>query len=264
MVQVSQPIESEVETGPVRGSVVHDPRLSIPDFVVDVTDPEGRLSVDLREPRVFLEPSQGLLGASLASLAAKRAIDIVGAAIGIALLSPVFLLAAIMIRLSSPGPAFYRQQRVGQNGMTFGFLKFRTMTVGADKQRSALEAENECDGPIFKIREDPRVTTVGRILRKFSIDELPQLFHVLKGDMSLVGPRPPLPKEVETYDSWERQRLLVKPGISCIWQVSGRSDLDFETWVNLDVAYIRDWDLFLDLEILAKTIPAVLSGRGAY
>lgn len=264
MVQVSHPIAPDTAIEPIPDRDLNDQRPGTPGFIVDVSDPEVRLSVDLRERADSLQPTQGLLGASRTSLATKRAIDVVGAALALLMLSPIFVVSAVLVSLSSPGPVFYRQQRVGRNGRLFNFLKFRTMLVDADEKRSELESSNECDGPIFKIRRDPRVTAAGRILRKFSIDELPQLVHVLRGEMSLVGPRPPLPEEVATYNDWERQRLLVKPGITCIWQVSGRSDLDFDTWVNLDVSYIRDWDLALDLEILAKTIPAVLSGRGAY
>ncbi|HEY5889327.1 MAG TPA: sugar transferase [Acidimicrobiia bacterium] len=233
------------------------------DLLVFVGPPADQLVVDLR-PRVMLEPEVGLLGASRFGIFAKRSIDLLLGSVALVVLSPVLVTAMLLVRISSPGPAFYRQERVGRDGAPFSFAKFRTMRVGADLDRDELSAQNECEGPIFKIREDPRITAVGRLLRKFSIDELPQLVHVVTGKMSLVGPRPPLPQEVEQYGAWEKQRLTVKPGITCIWQVSGRSDLDFETWVHLDVDYIARWSLKLDLGILARTIPAVISGKGAY
>ncbi len=233
-------------------------------LIVDVSDPESRLSVDLRDRPGLLDPEEGLLGASVSARIGKRVLDLVVGTIAVILLAPVFVAAAVLIRIGSPGPILYVQDRVGKDGKVFSFLKFRTMKVGADAQRDELADVNECEGPIFKIRHDPRITPAGRLLRKLSVDELPQLLHVLRGQMSLVGPRPPLPDEVATYGPWERQRLLVKPGITCIWQVSGRSDLDFDTWVSLDVDYIRNWCLRTDIEILAKTIPAVISGRGAY
>jgi lipopolysaccharide/colanic/teichoic acid biosynthesis glycosyltransferase len=174
------------------------------------------------------------------------------------------LAAALMVRLSSRGPVFYVSDRVGRRGRQFRFLKFRTMCYDAETKRHELDGQNEVDGPVFKIRVDPRITRVGRLLRKLSLDELPQFAHVLSGKMSLVGPRPPLPEEVAEYGAWEAQRLLVKPGLTCIWQVSGRSDLGFHTWMSMDIEYIRDWSLWLDLKLLARTPAAVLSGHGAY
>ena len=195
----------------------------------------------------------------------KRAIDIIGALLALLILAPVFIIAALSVAFTSAGPVFFRQPRVGHLGKEFGFIKFRSMYIDAEKRKAELQELNEHDsGPIFKIRNDPRITPVGRIMRKLSIDELPQLFHVLTGEMSLVGPRPPLPAEVETYRPYEYARLLAKPGMTCIWQVSGRSDLDFATWVKMDIAYMAEWSLWLDLKLLIKTIPAVLSGRGAY
>ena len=196
--------------------------------------------------------------------AAKRAMDLVGSSFLLLLLLPVMAVSAAAIRLSSPGPAIFVQVRVGRNGEPFRMLKFRSMRMNAHADRVDVAHLNEASGPLFKIREDPRLTRVGKALRRLSIDELPQLFNVLRGDMSLVGPRPPLPEEYSTYGPLQRQRLAVKPGITCIWQVSGRSDLDFDTWVELDLEYIASWSLLLDVKILLRTIPAVFSGRGAY
>jgi lipopolysaccharide/colanic/teichoic acid biosynthesis glycosyltransferase len=214
--------------------------------------------------RVYARADEGLLGAPNWGLGIKRAIDIVTSVFFLVAFSPVLLIAAIAVKLTSPGPLFYVQERVGKGGETFRFAKFRSMRNGAHTELDDLQHLNEVDGPVFKIKDDPRITPVGRFMRKYSIDELPQLVHVLTGQMSLVGPRPPLPTEVATYDGWHRQRLLVKPGITCIWQVSGRSDLDFETWVALDIEYIRTWRPWLDFVILLKTLPAVISAKGAY
>jgi lipopolysaccharide/colanic/teichoic acid biosynthesis glycosyltransferase len=206
----------------------------------------------------------GLHAAARWQLAVKRAIDVIGASLALLLLSPVLIAAAIAVKLSSPGPVFYVSDRVGKDGHAFPFAKFRSMRSNAEYEKPQLVELNEASGPVFKVRDDPRITKAGRVLRKLSIDELPQLFHVLSGKMSLVGPRPPLPEEVVTYSELEWQRLLVKPGITCIWQVSGRSDLDFDTWVQMDIQYIEEWTVFGDLRLLGRTIPAVLTGRGAY
>ncbi|MDX1613432.1 MAG: sugar transferase [Candidatus Promineifilaceae bacterium] len=176
----------------------------------------------------------------------------------------VTIITAVAVRLESSGPAFFVQERVGYRGKTFKMAKFRSMVVGADEQKAELMAYNEASGPIFKIRNDPRVTRVGRFIRRFSLDELPQLYNVLKGEMSLVGPRPPLAEEVEQYQPWHRQRLEVKGGITGLWQVSGRSDLTFDEQCLLDIYYIENWSLALDLRILLQTIPYILFGRGAY
>ncbi|MDI6827503.1 MAG: sugar transferase [Armatimonadota bacterium] len=194
----------------------------------------------------------------------KRLIDILVSSIMLVILSPLMLLVAIAIKLESEGPVIYKQTRVGKNGREFTFYKFRSMFRDADKRLAELMHLNEADGPIFKIKNDPRITKIGRIIRKTSIDELPQLVNVLKGDMSLVGPRPPLPNEVEQYSAHDRQRLNVTPGITCLWQVSGRSNIGFEQWVELDLEYIRNQSLWLDLKILLKTIPAVIKGTGAH
>jgi lipopolysaccharide/colanic/teichoic acid biosynthesis glycosyltransferase len=168
------------------------------------------------------------------------------------------------VRLTSPGPVLYRQERVGRHGRVFRMHKFRTMRVGAEHEQAALAALNEHDGPLFKIRDDPRVTSVGRVLRRWSLDELPQLVDVLTGRMSLVGPRPPLLGEVARYEDDVRRRLLVKPGITGLWQVSGRSDLSWEESVRADLSYVENWHLGLDLRIIARTVGAVLTRSGAY
>jgi lipopolysaccharide/colanic/teichoic acid biosynthesis glycosyltransferase len=235
--------------------------------LVDLREAPAQLTISLeeqvREPQ-YLQPGEGLLGARLSKQAVKRVLDVLTAAVALILLSPILLAAALIVKISSRGPVFYAQDRVGQDGQHFRFVKFRTMRDGAHDARPSLATQNQADGPVFKIRRDPRITRVGRVLRKLSVDELPQLVHVLSGKMSLVGPRPPLPEEVARYGAWERQRLLVKPGLTCSWQVNGRSDLDFATWVLMDIEYIRDWSLWLDVRLLVRTVPAVLSGRGAY
>ncbi|MDH7480980.1 MAG: sugar transferase [Armatimonadota bacterium] len=194
----------------------------------------------------------------------KRCLDVVISLIMLIILAPLMLLVALAIKLESEGPIIYKQTRVGKNGREFTFYKFRSMFRDADKRLAELRHLNEADGPIFKIKNDPRITKVGRIIRKTSIDELPQLINVLKGDMSLVGPRPPLPVEVAQYTARDRQRLNVIPGITCLWQISGRSNIGFDRWVELDLEYIRNQSLWLDLKILLLTIPAVIKGTGAH
>lgn len=196
---------------------------------------------------------------------AKRAVDIVLSGLALLLLSPLFAFIALLIVLEDGRPVFFRQIRVGQFGREFFMLKFRSMRVDAEQRLKELLAKNQhSTGVTFKIKGDPRVTRVGRILRKYSLDELPQFFNVLIGDMSLVGPRPPVPREVAMYSLADRRRLAVKPGITCIWQVSGRAEIDFPGQVQLDVRYIESRSLRQDFKILCKTIPAVLSGDGAY
>ncbi|MDM8546548.1 sugar transferase [Candidatus Venteria ishoeyi] len=195
----------------------------------------------------------------------KRLFDIAAAAVALLLLSPVLLATMTAIRLESPGPVFFRQTRVGRWGKLFTMWKFRSMYIDAEARKAKLMADNEMQGGVlFKMKSDPRITRTGRFIRKASIDELPQLWNVLCGDMSLVGPRPPLPGEVDQYSLADRRRLEVIPGITCIWQVSGRSDIPFEQQVELDVAYIESQSFTQDIKILLKTIPAVLLGRGAY
>jgi len=194
----------------------------------------------------------------------KRAVDIVASGTAIILLMPLLLLTAIAIRLSSKGPAVFVQKRLGLNKRHFGIYKFRTMVVDAEKRQKEIEHLNEVSGPVFKIKNDPRITPIGKFLRKTSIDELPQLFNVLKGDMSLVGPRPLPIRDYEGFsEDWQRRRFSVRPGITCLWQIGGRSSISFEKWMELDLQYIDKWSLKLDLEILVKTIPAVLRGSGA-
>jgi exopolysaccharide biosynthesis polyprenyl glycosylphosphotransferase len=192
----------------------------------------------------------------------KRSIDIALALAGLVVLAPFMLLVAIAIRLSSPGPAIFRQQRCGLNGRRFEFYKFRSMVQDAEQLKPSLEHLNVRQ-TAFKIPDDPRLTALGRILRKFSIDEWPQLWNVLRGDMSLVGPRPAVPSEVERYKRWQRRRLRMRPGLTCLWAVSGRDNVDFETWMKLDMQYIDNWSLALDWQILLRTIPRVLTGHGA-
>jgi exopolysaccharide biosynthesis polyprenyl glycosylphosphotransferase len=196
-------------------------------------------------------------------LLAKRVTDVVLAAAALVLLLPFMLLIALMIRLTSPGPAIFRQERCGLNGRRFMFYKFRSMCDNAEELKASV-AHLSHKTTAFKIRNDPRLTAVGRILRKFSIDEWPQLWNVLKGDMSLVGPRPAVPEEVENYQTWQRRRLRMRPGLTCLWAVKGRDTLDFETWMKMDMQYIDTWSLALDWKIILRTIPRVLTGRGAY
>lgn len=195
-------------------------------------------------------------------LVLKRIFDIMIAGFAILLSFPIFLLAAISVKISSKGPIFFKQRRCGRNGRTFMLYKFRSMIVDAEAHLADLQNKNEMSGPVFKITHDPRVTSVGRFLRKTSIDELPQLWNVLKGDMSIVGPRPPLPSEVHQYEPWQRRRLSMNPGITCIWQVSGRNSIAFEEWMRLDLRYIDNWSLWLDLKIIFQTAHAVFSANG--
>ncbi|MFN3683662.1 MAG: sugar transferase [Fimbriimonadaceae bacterium] len=196
-------------------------------------------------------------------LAAKRTLDVVVSAALLLLLFPLFVVLALLVKFSSPGPIFYCCDRVGKDGRRFKFVKFRSMYVDADQRLAELVAKNEKDGPIFKMTNDPRVTKVGRWLRKFSLDELPQLVHVFTGHMSLVGPRPPLPREVEQYDDYAWQRLTVKPGLTCYWQICGRSRLTFDEWMALDHKYLDEMSFWTDLKILLKTPLSVLRGEGA-
>ena len=193
----------------------------------------------------------------------KRVVDFLMALVFLVVLSPLFLVLALLIKLTSRGPVFYRQTRCGLGGRKFTVYKFRSMRADADLLRDELEALNELDGPVFKITNDPRCTAVGTFMRKFSLDELPQLVNILKGDMSFVGPRPPLPEEVEKYERWQRRRLRMHPGLTCLWALEGRNKLNFKRWMELDLEYIDHWSPSLDWKILVKTIPVVLLGRGA-
>jgi lipopolysaccharide/colanic/teichoic acid biosynthesis glycosyltransferase len=195
----------------------------------------------------------------------KRAIDIAGALGALVILSPLLLVVGLLVRLSSRGPVLYRYPVVGFRGRPFTGLKFRTMVMDADARKAEYLEHNEMTGPVFKLRNDPRVTSLGRFLRKYSIDELPQLWLVVRGEMSLVGPRAPGPDEFARFERWQCGKLAVKPGITCIWQVSGRSEIsDFDTWARLDLEYIESWNLARDFILLLRTVPAVISARGAY
>jgi exopolysaccharide biosynthesis polyprenyl glycosylphosphotransferase len=193
----------------------------------------------------------------------KRIFDIIVSLAGIALSLPVFGAISVFIKLFSPGPFVFKQIRSGLNGRKFVMYKFRTMVKGAEGMKDSLNGLNEMKGPVFKMKNDPRVTKFGAFLRRSSMDELPQLFNVLKGDMSIVGPRPPMPAEVEKYEIWQRRRLSMRPGLTCLWQINGRSNVDFDKWMRLDLKYIDTWSLGLDFKILLKTIPAVLFLKGA-
>lgn len=191
----------------------------------------------------------------------KRLFDLMMATGSLLLAAPLLAAIALVVKASTPGPVLFRQCRVGMNGRRFTLLKFRTMVADAEHLRASIAAGNEVDGPVFKMRHDPRVTRAGRYLRHSSLDELPQLWNVLCGDMSMVGPRPPLPDEVAQYQSWQRRRLSVRPGITCLWQVSGRNQVDFDTWMKLDLEYIDNWSWWLDLKILLRTLPAMVRGQ---
>ena len=205
----------------------------------------------------FMFPANGSDSGALA----KRSLDLILAFIFLAGAAPLMLLIALAIKWTSAGPVIFKQARVGLNGRIFVLYKFRTMVFDAERLRKSLETLNEMDGPVFKINDDPRVTRLGRWLRRSSCDELPQLFNVLRGEMSIVGPRPPLPSEVSLYEHWHRRRLSVRPGLTCLWQVSGRNDIDFQTWMKLDMQYIDNPSIWVDLKIIAKTVPAMLRGR---
>ena len=194
----------------------------------------------------------------------KAVFDRTAAGLGLVVLAPFLVALAVAIRLDSPGPAFFRQERVGLNGRRFMMLKLRTMTLDAEDRRVELTERNESDGALFKVHDDPRTTRLGRLLRRWSLDELPQMVNIVRGQMSLVGPRPPLPSEVDKYEQDMRRRLVVKPGLTGLWQVSGRSDLPWDDAVRLDLCYVDNWSLLLDLIILCKTWPAVLRRSGAY
>jgi exopolysaccharide biosynthesis polyprenyl glycosylphosphotransferase len=194
----------------------------------------------------------------------KRGVDVAFSLLVLILTAPLMGLVALIIKLDSPGPVLFRQERVGKGGRSFTLFKFRSMTTGAEEQKDLLRDLNEADGPIFKIKEDPRVTRLGRLLRRLSLDELPQFYNVLRSDMSLIGPRPPIPEEVAQYKPWHKRRLEVAPGITGLWQVSGRSELPFDEMALLDIYYVEQWSPALDLKILLRTIPTVLFGDGAY
>ena len=194
----------------------------------------------------------------------KRFIDIAGAAMGLIFLSPLMIIIAILIKIESKGELIFKQKRVGLNGKEFYIYKFRSMVVNAEELKEALAKQNEMSGPMFKMKDDPRITKIGKFIRKTSIDELPQLINVIKGDMSLVGPRPSLPKEVESFEPWMLERLEVKPGLTCIWQVSGRNNIDFEDWMKLDIKYVRERSLVMDIKLILKTVFVLFGDKNAH
>lgn len=221
--------------------------------------------------RVYLEKFRDLELLSLSStpesellLFFKRVFDLALATFSLVVLAPLMGAVAAAIRISSPGPVLFKQTRCGLGGRRFTLYKFRSMINNAEQLKAELHQLNELDGPVFKLRDDPRITSVGRWLRRFSIDELPQLWNIVRGDMSFVGPRPAIPAEVEQYEPWQRRRLRMRPGLTCIWVLEGRNHLDFNRWIQLDLRYIDSWSLWLDAKIFLRTIPIVLSGRGAY
>ncbi len=232
-----------------------------------------KLAADLFNPLIAKSHLDDLDGIPLLTLSTtpqkagqlliKQAFDIITSLFLLIILSPIFLIIALAIKISSSGPVFFKQIRCGLNGRKFFLYKFRSMVDNAEKMKARLEKYNEADSPVFKIRNDPRITLVGKFLRKTSMDELPQLFNVLRGNMSLVGSRPPLPSEVDHYKRSQRRRLSMKPGITCLWQINGRSEVNFDTWMKMDLEYIDNWSLALDCRILIKTIPAILFSRGA-
>ncbi len=233
-----------------------------------------RLQLEFLPPaysRIYLENFRDVQLLSLSSapdselrLFFKRIFDVTLSFVSLVLLSPLLLAIAAMIRITSPGPVFFQQTRCGLGGRRFTLFKFRSMINNAEQMRAELHQLNELDGPVFKISDDPRITPVGRWLRRFSLDELPQLWNVFRGEMSFVGPRPAVPEEVEQYEDWQRRRLRMRPGLTCTWVLEGRNHVDFNRWMQLDLKYIDNWSLWLDTKIFLRTIPIVLSGRGAY
>lgn len=251
-----EPLQSGLGRDGDRGADRH-----VFDYWSKASTPGGRARIAVRSwrRRVVWQTVVG------GSLLLKRLIDLTLGSCVLLVLSPLLGLAALLVRVEDGGPVFFRQTRVGLRGRPFGMWKFRSMRRDAEALKARLLSQNEmAGGVIFKMKSDPRITRVGKWLRKFSIDEMPQLWNVLKGEMSLVGPRPPLPAEVEKYTVEDRQRLLVRPGLTCLWQVGGRSEIDFAGQVRLDLAYIRAEGFVLDLKLLLQTIPAVLLGKGAY
>ncbi len=219
--------------------------------------------------KVYIDTFLGIPTMSLSStphkdteLIIKSIIDYSFAALGTLILFPFFILIGFAIKITSQGPILFTQTRSGLNGRNFTLYKFRTMVVGAESLRTELDTSNEMDGPVFKVKNDPRITRIGHFLRKTSLDELPQLLNILKGEMSLVGPRPPLPSELESYHTWQRRKLSMKPGLTCIWQVSGRNNIPFKQWMKMDLEYIDNWSLFLDFKLLVLTVKEVLLGKG--
>jgi exopolysaccharide biosynthesis polyprenyl glycosylphosphotransferase len=193
----------------------------------------------------------------------KRTLDILGSFFGIVILSPLMIIIAILIKIGSPGPVIFSQDRIGQNGKTFKMYKFRSMVQNAEELLNKLKDKNEMSGPMFKIKDDPRITKIGKFIRKTSIDELPQLFNVLKGDMSLVGPRPSLPREVDQFSDYHKQRLIAKPGLTCYWQVMGRNNIGFDEWMELDLKYIKERNTWIDIKLIFKTFFVLFGDENA-
>jgi exopolysaccharide biosynthesis polyprenyl glycosylphosphotransferase len=235
----------------------------LPDFQIQ------RIMYYPETAKVYIDTFLGIPTMSLSStprkdteLIIKSFIDYTMSALGILILFPLFIIIALAIKTNSKGPILFTQTRSGLNGRDFTLYKFRTMVVGAEDLKADLDTSNEMDGPVFKIKNDPRVTSIGHFLRRTSLDELPQLLNILKGEMSLVGPRPPLPSEVESYHTWQRRKLSMKPGLTCIWQVSGRNNISFKQWMKMDLEYIDNWSLILDVKLLTLTVKEVLFGKG--
>ena len=227
-------------------------------------DNRFKFEEEFDEDAIAIDFSDVLVKESILYSVTKRLIDIVGSLCGIILLSPLFLIVAILIKLEDPkGKVFFAQERNGRYPKTFKMYKFRSMVHNAEELLKDLMDRNEQTGPVFKINDDPRITKVGKVIRRTSIDELPQLFNVLKGDMSLVGPRPPIPHEVEQYNSYQMQRLAVKPGLTCIWQVSGRNNIGFDEWVEMDIEYIKTRNLWLDIKLIFKTVGVLFGDDNA-
>ena len=247
--------QAKVQTG-----IVQQVDQQIPFYVSSTADERRRGSREQKETEMVGRFTPGLIP-TVRRLdkyeRMTRLVDILGAVVGLVLFAPALIVAMAAIKLTSRGPVFYSQIRVGEGGRLFRMIKLRTMVTQADKLQGDLQALNEMNGPVFKIKADPRITPVGRILRKFSLDEVPQFLNVLRGDMSLVGPRPPLPKEVKKYQRWQLQRLMVKPGITGLWQVSGRNRLTFDEWVRLDIRYIRQRTVWFDVKIMLQTFKVV-------
>lgn len=258
---IALPVKSRYED--IQQTIVACERVGVPAIY-----PTPLFKTTLGRPRIEQHADTPVMALAVAAddyrLIVKRVIDIVGAAIAIVLLLPMMLLIAAAIKLASPGPVLFTQERYGYMKRRFRMLKFRTMVESAESLQTELEIQNEATGPVFKIRDDPRITPFGRFLRHSSLDELPQLWHVLTGEMSLVGPRPLAVRDVRRFsESWLMRRFSVRPGLTCLWQISGRSDLGFDQWIAMDLEYIDGWSLLLDVQILLRTIPAVVSGRGA-
>ena len=225
---------------------------------------EDRFEKELDEAVIDIDLENIQTNNSIFYIVSKRIIDIIGSLAGLIFLSPLFLIVAILIKLEDPkGKVFFSQERNGKYPGTFKMYKFRSMVHNAEELLEKLKDQNEQTGPVFKIKEDPRITRVGKFIRKTSIDELPQLFNVLMGDMSLVGPRPPIPREVEQYTTYQMQRLGVKPGLTCLWQVGGRNSVDFDVWVELDIEYIKNRSLWLDIKLIIKTVFVLFGDRNA-